>query len=197
MAYELGKFSFDDVTESIINKLISRHPHVFAAAEIKTAAEQASSWEAIKEIERKKKADNSKNLASALDGVAKALPATLRAAKLQKRAAKVGFDWPDLAGVFAKIEEELQEVLAAVDSNIGIKEEIGDLLFSVINLARKLEVDPESALRDCNAKFERRFRYVEEQFSLAGTKIDEASLGEMDVFWEEAKAKDKDNIEIP
>ncbi len=190
MASELQKFDFEDVTASIINKLIVRHPHVFGDSEIKTASEQEASWEKIKEQERKNKASDDESH-SLLDGVALALPAALRAAKLQKRAAKVGFDWPDLVGVFAKIEEELAEVREAVETQNGIKEEIGDLLFSVVNLARKLDIDPESAMRDCNAKFERRFRYVESTISKAGGDIKKTDLFEMDRLWDEAKSLEK------
>lgn len=185
MASEQGKFDFEDVAEAIINKLIVRHPHVFGDVEIKTAYEQESAWEKQKELERKNKAGNEAH--SLLDGVANALPAALRAAKLQKRAAKVGFDWPDLTGVFVKIEEELLEVRQAVDIQNGIKEEIGDLLFSVVNLARKLDIDPEDALRGCNAKFESRFRYVENKIAKTGQQMVDASLEDMDRLWDEAK----------
>jgi MazG family protein len=185
MASEQGSFDFEDVASAIINKLIVRHPHVFGDAEIKTASEQESAWEKQKEIERKNKAGDEAH--SILDGIAKALPATMRAVKLQKRAAKVGFDWPDLTGVFAKIEEELLEVKQAVDIQNGIKEEIGDLLFSIVNLARKLDIDPEDALRLCNAKFERRFRYVENKISSAGNNIADSNLENMDRLWNEAK----------
>lgn len=190
MASEKENFDFEDVTGAIIKKLIVRHPHVFGDAEIKTASQQEAAWETIKEQERKDKAGGGK-AHSLLDGVALALPATLRAAKLQKRAAKVGFDWPDLDGVFAKIEEELEEVKNAVNTNDGIKEEIGDLLFSVVNLARKLDIDPESAIRDCNAKFERRFRHVETSISSVGGDIKKTSLIEMDRLWGEAKLLEK------
>lgn len=190
IATEKGIFDFEDVVSALINKLIVRHPHVFGEVEIKTASQQESAWESIKEQERKDKAGNNPSH-SILDGVALALPATLRAVKLQKRAAKVGFDWPDLEGVFAKIEEELEEVKNAVDINEGIKEEIGDLLFSVVNLARKLDIDLESAIRDCNAKFERRFRHVETSISIAGGDIRKTSLTEMDRLWDEAKLLEK------
>jgi nucleoside triphosphate diphosphatase len=186
MASEENIFDFEDVAGAIINKLIVRHPHVFGDAEIKTASEQESAWERQKEIERKDKAADG-GAHSLLDGVAKALPATIRAAKLQKRAAKVGFDWPDLIGVFAKIEEELCEVRHAVEIQDGIKEEIGDLLFSVVNLARKLDIDPEDALRRCNGKFERRFNHIEKKISDAGEQISSSSLEKMEGLWNEAK----------
>ncbi len=190
MASEQKIFDFEDVAAAIINKLIVRHPHVFGDAEIKTASQQEIAWEEQKEQERKNKAAS--NIPhSNLDGVAKALPALLRAAKLQKRAAKVGFDWPDLTGVLAKIEEELYEVKQAVVDNDGIKEEVGDLLFAVVNLSRKLGIDPEEALRGCNAKFERRFRYVETSIAIAGSDIKKASLEEMDRLWDEAKKLEK------
>lgn len=192
MASERGNFDFEDVTAAIINKLIVRHPHVFGDAEIKTASEQEAAWEKIKEQERKNKASGEISH-SILDGVALALPATIRAAKLQKRAAKVGFDWPNIEGVFAKIEEELSETRNAIGDKTAIQEEIGDLLFSVVNLARKLDIDPENALRGCNAKFERRFRYVEDTISKEGGDIRKTSLEDMDKLWDEAKLLEKAN----
>ena len=193
MASEQKIFDFEDVAAAIINKLIVRHPHVFGDAKIKTVAEQDISWEKIKEAERKNKSGND-SVHSLLDGIAYSLPANIRAAKLQKRAANVGFDWPDLAGVYEKIEEELSEVKQAIADENGIKEEIGDLLFSVVNLARKLDIDPEEALRRCNAKFERRFRYVETQISKNGNDIKNSSLDEMDRLWDEAKALEKSSL---
>lgn len=179
MASEKGEFSFDDVVESICNKLISRHPHVFGDMEVKTAAEQEAAWEKHKEKERAAKGNQ-----SLLDGVALALPALMRANKLQKRAAKVGFDWPDVKGVFAKIEEEISEVKEAIEDNKNIDGEIGDLIFIVSNLARKLDINPEEALKKCNEKFYKRFSYIEEKL---GEKINDASLEEMDRLWEESK----------
>ncbi len=190
MAAEKNAFDFEDVVQTIIDKLIVRHPHVFGDAEIATAAEQEVAWEKLKEQERKEKAKE-EGSHSLLDGIAKALPATLRAAKLQKRAAKVGFDWPDLEGVYDKIEEELQEVQQAVKAQQNIKEEVGDVLFAVVNLARKLGIDPEEALRGCNTKFERRFRYVEYKTAKAGLDIKDAGLKEMDRLWNEAKELEK------
>lgn len=193
MAKEKGLFDFEDVTKTIIKKLIARHPHVFGDAEVKTAAEQEIAWEKLKAKERAAKAgDNSYH--SVLDGIALSLPATLRAAKLQKRAAKTGFDWPDIEGIFAKIEEEIIETKEAIAKKQGIKEEVGDLLFAVINLARKLGIDPEEALRGCNSKFERRFRYLEYKIEKAGNDIKQTSLAEMDKLWDEAKSLEKQEI---
>ncbi len=158
MANEQGQFDFDEVAAGIAEKMVRRHPHVFGDAEASTAPEIEGSWEAIKERERAEQDDG-----SALAGVARALPALKRAQKLGKRAGRVGFDWPDRQGVRAKIEEELDELEQAVGVRdaAGIEEEMGDLLFAVVNLARHLEIDPEQSLGGANRKFERRFRDME------------------------------------
>ncbi len=186
MASEQGLFNLDDVISAIINKLISRHPHVFGNHKISTAKEQEIAWEKHKEKERQEKNQQEKHV-SILDGITKALPANQRALKLQKKAAKIGFDWPNMEGVFAKITEEINELHQAINTNHEIKEELGDVLFSVINLARRLEIDPEEALRLCNAKFEKRFRYMEEKMSKLGLNLKDVNLAEMDKLWEEAK----------
>ncbi|HTI31402.1 MAG TPA: nucleoside triphosphate pyrophosphohydrolase [Sphingomonas sp.] len=175
MAEEAGDFAFDDVAMGVADKLIRRHPHVFDDAPRDSGHAQ---WEVIKAAERAKSDDQ-----SALAGVALALPALMRAEKLQKRASRVGFDWPDISGPRAKIIEELAEVEAAVDHDAR-EDEIGDLLFAVVNFARHLKIDPEIALRRSNAKFERRFRKVEEfgEASLAGQSIEQ-----LDALWERAK----------
>ncbi len=164
MASEAGHFTLRDVIESINNKMIERHPHVFSSAEIKTASAQTVAWESHKAAERAKLAAASGREPSALDGVITTLPALARAEKLQKRAARVGFDWRNAAEVMQKVEEELGEIgaeIAVGADQTRIDEEVGDLLFAVTNLARHLSVDPEGALRRANAKFERRFRGVE------------------------------------
>jgi ATP diphosphatase len=193
MAAEQNIFNFQDVVNSITTKLITRHPHIFeqesSNANIKTAKDQEIAWEQQKEQERNNKVADSTQY-SVLDGVANALPSLLRAAKLQKRAAKIGFDWPDLNDVFAKIVEELQEVKQEIATNGAIEEEIGDLLFSVVNLARKLNIDPEQALRGGNAKFTKRFNYIEKQFAAKGLNIKDAELSQMDKLWNEAKKID-------
>src|SRR5436305_6017803 len=164
MAEETGVFAFDDVAAAIADKMVRRHPHVFADAEIASVAAQNEAWEAHKAAERQARAQQNGSGVSVLDGIALAYPALLRAAKVSKRAARIGFDWPDAKAVMPKIAEEIAEVEAEIDGGAGpeaLEEEIGDLLFAVANLARKLEVEPETALRRATAKFERRFRRVE------------------------------------
>ena len=173
MAEEAGAFALPDVVAAISDKMERRHPHIFGGAE--TGGHHL--WEQIKAAERGAKADD-----SALAGVALALPALLRAEKLQKRAARVGFDWPDEAGPRAKIDEELAEVAAAPADEV--EEEIGDLLFAVVNWARHKGIDPEAALRAASGKFERRFRAMEAR---AGNGLDGLSLDEMEELWQAAK----------
>ena len=171
MAEEAGDFSLDDVLGRICDKLERRHPHIFGDAT------HSPGWEEIKAAERQKSPDN-----SALAGVALALPALERAAKLQRRAARTGFDWPDVSGPRAKIDEELAE-LDAETEHPAMLEELGDLLFAVVNLARHLNIEPEAALRDANAKFERRFRAIE-----ATPGFSQLSLEEKERLWSAAKA---------
>ena len=175
IAEERDAFTFDDVADAISDKMVRRHPHVFGAAARETGHEQ---WESIKAEERSGATDT-----SALAGVALALPAAMRAEKLQKRAARTGFDWPDATGARAKVIEEIAEVDAAVDP-AHQAEEIGDLLFAVVNWARKLGVDPEAALRSANAKFERRFRAMEDP---AGAQFATLSLDEQELLWQQVK----------
>ena len=190
MAEEAGAFAFDDVAGGIVGKMVRRHPHVFGDKEVSDAAAQTVHWEELKAAERET-ARNSSEPVSALDGVALGLPALLRALKLQKRAARVGFDWPSTLEVFEKFAEELAELQKEIDSN-GDRErmtdEIGDLLFVLVNLARHLEVDPEGALRHANAKFERRFRAVERAFD---HDLDGVSLDRMETACQHAKLDEK------
>jgi len=172
MAEESGHFDLDDVIATISDKMERRHPHIFGDAD------QSPGWEAIKAGERAAKADP-----SALAGVALALPALLRAEKLQKRAARVGFDWPDAGGPRAKVIEEIAEIDAAPS-----QEEIGDLLFAVVNWARHLGTDPEAALREANAKFERRFRAME---GFSGSGFEMLTLNEKELLWAQVKAEEK------
>ncbi len=188
MAEERSVFNFDDVARGICDKMYRRHPHVFGSEEERRAGQQAGSWERIKAEERSGK--NSDNVAhSALDGVALALPALKRAAILGKRAARTGFDWPDRQGPRDKIGEELAELALAEsrDSADEIQEELGDLLFSVVNLARHLKVDPEHALELTNRKFERRFRLMEQSLLADGRNPDDLSLDELEAAWQQAK----------
>ena len=183
MAQENGAFTFNDIVRSINDKLIRRHPHIFADSSIKTAAEQTENWEAIKAQERADKKET-----GVLDGVSIGLPAMTRAYKLQKRAARVGFDWPDINDVFLKLEEESTELKDALTiSHKAAEEEIGDLLFTCVNLARHADIEPESALRDANRKFERRFRYIEMTLATRGIALADVGLDEMERLWNEAK----------
>jgi MazG family protein len=188
MAAEQGAFTFDDVVAAICDKLERRHPHVFGDARIASAAEQTVAWEEQKRRERAARGD------SVLADVPLALPALTRADKLGKRAAQVGFEWRDASGALDKLDEELGELRAEVGSGAPreqIAEELGDVLFCVVNVCRYLGVDPESSLRRTNAKFERRFRYIEEQLGAQGRKPEDATLAEMDRLWDEAKRRDR------
>jgi ATP diphosphatase len=186
MANEAGLFDFEDVAGTISDKMLRRHPHVFGTDEERAAGAVDGSWERIKAEERADKEDD-----SALAGVAVALPALKRAQKLGKRASAVGFDWPDLQGVRAKIREELDELEAAVGSRSAdnIEEEFGDLLFAVVNLARHLDVDPEKALVSGNHKFERRFRDMESAVRKSGNSLKDQSLESLDKEWRAAKKR--------
>ncbi|HEY0635354.1 MAG TPA: nucleoside triphosphate pyrophosphohydrolase [Gammaproteobacteria bacterium] len=190
MAEEAGQFAFADVVAAITEKMIRRHPHVFADAEVADAAEQTRRWEAHKANERAAKSQGESSL---LDGVALGLPALTRAEKLQKRAARVGFDWPEVAGVIEKVDEELREVEQALAQGEAeaLQGEIGDLLFSVVNLARHSGIDAEQALRAANLKFERRFRAVERAVASQGKSIEKCSLEELDAAWERVKGQEK------
>ena len=189
MGEEAGHFSFESVVKSISDKMVARHPHVFGdESRDKSAEQQVSDWEKIKAAERAGKAQT-----RTLDGVATGLPALTRAVKLQKRAARVGFDWPDTTHVIDKIVEEAAELVEARDtlSQREVEEEFGDLLFVVANLARHLDIDPEAALRGTNAKFMRRFAAIEDALAGAGKTPEQSDLMEMDALWDQVKAKER------
>ncbi|MCP1726797.1 MazG family protein [Natronospira proteinivora] len=191
MAEEEGVFDLDDVAEGMTEKLIRRHPHVFGDGHYDSEEAQTAGWEAIKAAERAEKGEH-----SALDDVPLALPALARATKLGKRASRVGFDWPDRSGPLDKVREELDELQEAMDEDQGrarLEAELGDLLFAVTNVARHLKLDPEKALRQCNAKFERRFRAVESGLKAEGRNTAGASLADMDALWDAAKLKETGN----
>lgn len=193
MAGEAGKFSMVDVINSINKKMIDRHPHVFGEEEIKSSAAQTVAWEARKAAERAKNAMADQPV-SALDGVALGLPALTRADKLQKRAARVGFDWPDTKQVLDKVREELAEVEAEIEAQTRherVVDEIGDLLFVCANLSRHLKVDPESALRQANGKFERRFRRIEAILAAEGKTTEQVDLERMEAAWQQAKVEER------
>jgi ATP diphosphatase len=190
MAQEQGAFEFGDVVQAITEKLIRRHPHVFADADGKTAQAVKGLWEQIKAEE--KAAKGQKTETGALAGVPVALPALTRALKLQEKAGKVGFDWNDPRAVLAKIREEADEIEAALEAGGGdAPGEVGDLLFAVVNLARHLKADPEALLRATNLKFERRFGSIETALAKAGKKPAETSLDEMEALWNAAKATER------
>ena len=183
MAQEQGWFSFDDVVAGICNKMVRRHPHVFAEEVIETAEAQTRAWEEHKARERGKQE-------SILDGIPLVLPALTRAWKLQKRASRAGFDWPSIHGVSEKVEEELQELNEEINSQAGLDaltDEAGDLLFAAVNLVRHAGIEPELALRKGNSKFTRRFQQVEKFLQEAGQTLSDTDLDTLDYYWEKAK----------
>lgn len=200
LAREEGRFEFAGVIDSITRKLIRRHPHVFPTGDLyapldtpRLSEDQVKvRWDEIKARERAEKAAQPLQL-SLLDDVPLALPAMARAGKLQKRAASVGFDWPEPLPVLDKVREELDEVLEAMAQGDGaaLADEVGDLLFSVVNLARHLKVDPENALRGANTKFDRRFRFIEQALRDTHRPVEDCSLEELDALWGEAKRQEK------
>jgi ATP diphosphatase len=191
MAQEQGAFDFGDVVDALTAKLIRRHPHVFADADGKTADAVKGLWERIKAEEKAERGD--KGVDGALAGVPIGLPALTRALKLQDKAGRVGFDWNDPRAVLAKIREEADEIEAEFDraESNRMAAEVGDLLFAVVNLARHLDADPESVLRETNLKFERRFASIERALAARGKTPREATLAEMDALWDKAKAGEK------
>ncbi len=222
MAQEEGKFSIDEVLDTLSNKLINRHPHVFGDVVAETSGQVLRNWEAIKAQEKKKRleergvsVDTEEKSESLLSGVSSKVPSLMEAHKLSSRAARVGFDWPNIDGLFDKLKEETMELQAEVakipppgpvpvgrgiagakGENVApelhrrLEDELGDSFFVLVNIARYLSVDPESALRKTNRKFRRRFKYVEQQLRAKGRKIDESSLEEMEVLWQESKKKE-------
>lgn len=219
MAQEEEKFSIDDVLDTLSNKLINRHPHVFGDVVAETSGQVLRNWEAIKAEEKKKRleergvsVETEEKTDSLLAGVSSKVPSLMEAHKLSSRAARVGFDWPNIEGLFDKLKEETQELQAEVakipppgpvpvgrgiagakgetvspELHQRLEDELGDLFFVLVNVARYLSVDPESALRKTNRKFRRRFEYVEKQLNARGKKVDESSLDEMEELWQESK----------
>jgi tetrapyrrole methylase family protein/MazG family protein/ATP diphosphatase len=189
MAEERGAFDFDDVARAINDKMVRRHPHVFSDESYGSLDAQKQGWEALKAAEREAKGART----SLLDDVPVGLPGLTRAVKLSKRAATVGFVWPTVQDVIAKLHEEVGEMLAEVEAGDleKARQEIGDVLFVVANLARTLNVDPEGAVRSTNEKFVRRFKYVEQQLARRGKTPEQSDLAEMDALWDEAKAVER------
>lgn len=190
IAEETGRFTMDDVLETICDKLVRRHPHVFGEEKVKTAEEQVVNWERIKKQEKAGKGEARK---SALAGVPPHLPALLKAQKITEKAARVGFDWEHVDQVFAKVLEELkefEETMAARDQE-RMEAELGDLLFAIVNLGRFLSVNPEEALRKTISRFESRFGHIEDSLHSQGVNLKDASTDEMERLWEEAKSREK------
>lgn len=191
MAKEAGHFDFNEVVDAIVDKLTRRHPHVFGDAQVKSTEEQRLEWERHKAAERAAKSDDEGT--SVLDGVSRALPALSRAVKLQRRAARVGFDWRELSEVLDKVEEELEEVRVEVGAESGhqrLYHEVGDLLLACSNLARFADIDPEAALREANGRFEQRFRRIEEWLAEQNRTPEQSSLAEMEDLWRRAKEEE-------
>lgn len=184
---EQGAFTLDDVVSAIEHKLVVRHPHVFDDTSVADASAVATEWEARKASERR--ARSAGLMSSELDDVPLSLPALSRARKLQKRAARVGFDWPDVAGPWQKLHEEVAELAQAMAEGeaAAMEAELGDLLFTAVNLARHLDIDPEAALRGANRKFENRFRHIEVAVAARGLRLEQCELTALDSLWDEAK----------
>jgi len=194
MGSEAGLFDLDQIAGAVADKMIERHPHVFGDRNVKTAEGVVTNWEADKAAKRAAQAKAENRPVSALDGISTALPATLRALKLQNRAARTGFDWTDARDILAKIREEIGELETEIKAGSGKdaeEDELGDLFFALVNLARRLEIDPEGALRRTNRKFERRFREIERRLALQNRKLEDSSLEEMEAIWVSIKREEK------
>ena len=188
---ERGDFNIDDVASGVSQKLVLRHPHVFGDAKLERAKDVLDNWDTLKENERKASGKKVKERDSILDDVPLHFPALLEALKVTTKAAKVGFDWRNLEEIFEKLSEEIAELRAAIDSNQKEKvdEEVGDLLFVIANLARRLDIEPETALKRSNRKFRRRFRFIESELRSAGKNLESSDLDEMDALWNTAKSQ--------
>lgn len=182
---EAGRFTMDDVADGICKKMIYRHPHVFGSVEVKNSDEVLTNWDALKQKEK-----HQKSTTETLESVARSLPGLIRAEKVQHKAAKVGFDWDEVSGALDKVREETAEVARAINGDGDPSEELGDLLFAVVNVARFLETDPEDAINRTTNKFIRRFAQVEQAAKDAGRSLSEMSLAEMDALWDAAKQKE-------
>ncbi|MCI6925827.1 nucleoside triphosphate pyrophosphohydrolase [Butyricicoccus porcorum] len=182
---EKGTFNIDDVADGICKKLIYRHPHIFGSVDVASTEEILNNWDALKKVEK-----GQKSTTDTLNSVARSLPALIRAEKVQYKAAKVGFDWDDIRGALDKVQEELDEVKRAVNGDGDLPEEIGDLLFAAVNVARFADTDPEGALNATTEKFIRRFSYVERVAAAQGKKLEDMTLREMDALWDEGKSRE-------
>jgi ATP diphosphatase len=194
MGREAGLFDLDAIATQVADKMVERHPHVFGDRNANSAETVLANWETDKAAKREAEAKAENRPMGALDGVSTALPATTRAVKLQKRAARVGFDWTEARDILAKIREEIGELEAEINAHTGrdaIEDEMGDLLFAMVNLARRLEIDPETALRRTNRKFESRFRAMESRLAAQGRAMKGLPLDELEKLWVEAKNAEK------
>ena len=191
IAAEKGDFTIDEVADAVVQKLVLRHPHVFGDATLERAEDVLQNWDTLKANEREASGKAIKQYESILDEVPHRFPALLEALKLTKRAAKVGFDWQQTERIFDKLDEEVAELKSAIDQTdtSEIEGELGDLLFVVVNLARRLDIEPETALKRSNRKFRRRFRFIEKELEANGKRVDETNLDELDALWDAAKAK--------
>ena len=187
IAAERGDFTIDEVVQGVTEKLILRHPHVFGEKELETAQDVLNNWDELKRAQQKASGKIEKKKESILDDVPVHFPALLEGQKLTKKAAKVKFDWENTNQIFDKLTEETDELKDAIQKNENIEEEIGDLLFVILNLARKLEVDAETALKKTNRKFRQRFKFIEDELKKDGKKLENSSLKEMDELWNKAK----------
>ena len=192
IAKEKGDFTLDEVAEGVSKKLVLRHPHVFGDAKLARAQDVLDNWDTLKANERAASGKPEKQTESILDDVPIHFPALLEALKVTKKAAKVGFDWKETAQIFEKIDEEINELIEAMnlENPSEMEEEIGDLLFAVVNLARKLDIEPETALKRTNRKFRKRFAFIEKELKRNGKNLPESSFSEMDALWDQAKAAD-------
>lgn len=193
IAKEIGDFTIDEVAAGVSQKLILRHPHVFEDKKLETADDVLQNWDELKKEERKKSGKVERMNDSFLDDVPIVFPALIEANKLTKKAAKVGFDWENVEQIFDKLDEEVSELKSAIDekNEDEMREEIGDLLFVLVNLARKLGVEPENALKKTNRKFRKRFEFIEEELKLKNKKLEESNLEEMDALWNKSKVAAK------
>jgi MazG family protein len=187
IAAERGDFTIDEVVQGVTEKLILRHPHVFGEKELETAQDVLNNWDELKRAQQKASGKVEKKKESILDDVPVHFPALLEGQKLTKKAAKVKFDWENTEQIFDKLTEEADELKSAIENNENIEEEIGDLLFVVLNLARKLDVDAETALKKTNRKFRQRFKFIEDSLKKDGKTLENSSLQEMDNLWNQAK----------
>lgn len=190
IAAERGDFTIEDVAEGVVSKLVLRHPHVFEDRKLETADDVLDNWDELKKAEREHRGVAEDSSESILDDIPVAFPALIEGNKISKKAAKTGFDWEGPDQIFEKLDEEIEELKTAIssDSKDAKREEIGDLLFVVVNLARKIGVEPEDALKKTNRKFRSRFKYVEQNMKASGKSLEEADLEEMDRLWDEAKS---------